>query len=79
MDEINIDQTLDLKGVCCPMNFVKTKLKLEEMRIDDVLEIILDDGDPIKNVTGSVKEEGQQILKVEKTDECWRILVRKCL
>ncbi|MBU1523794.1 MAG: sulfurtransferase TusA family protein [Candidatus Omnitrophica bacterium] len=61
------------------MNFVKTKLKLEEMANNEVLEVILDDGDPIKNVTGSVKEEGHQILKVEKTDGCWRILVRKCL
>ncbi|MBU0694007.1 MAG: sulfurtransferase TusA family protein [Candidatus Omnitrophica bacterium] len=79
MDEVNIDKTLDLKGVSCPMNFVKTKLKLEEMSIDEVLEVILDDGDPIKNVTGSVKEEGHQIIKVEKIDEHWKLLVRKCL
>jgi len=77
MTDIKIDQTLDLKGTPCPMNFVKTKLKLEEMNVDEVLEVILDDGDPIKNVTGSVKEEGHKILKVEKINEHWKLVIKK--
>jgi len=77
MTDIKIDQTLDLKGTPCPMNFVKTKLKLEEMNVDEVLEVILDDGDPIKNVTGSVKEEGHKILKVEKINDHWKLVIKK--
>lgn len=77
MNEIKPDLTLDLKGVPCPMNFVKTKLKLEEMRNKEVLEVILDDGDPIKNVSASVKEEGHRILKVEKINEHWKLVVKK--
>ena len=77
MSEFKIDHTLDLKGVPCPMNFVKTKLKLEEMAVGEVLEIILDDGDPITNVSGSVKEEGQKILKVEKMNEHWKLIIKK--
>ena len=34
---VNPDDTLDLQGVLCPINFVKTKLKLEEMEIGQVL------------------------------------------
>lgn len=77
MNEMKPDQVLDLKGVSCPMNFVKTKLVLEEMEAGQILEIILDDGDPIKNVSGSIKEEGHQILKVEQLDDCWRLVVKK--
>ncbi len=77
MNDIKIDQTLDLKGTPCPMNFVKTKLKLEEMAVGCVLEVILDDGDPIKNVSGSVKEEGHKILKVEKLNEHWKLIIKK--
>ncbi len=77
MTDIKIDETLDLKGVPCPMNFVKTTLKLEEMEIGKTLEIILDDGDPIKNVTSSVKEEGHKILKVEKINEHWKLIIKK--
>jgi tRNA 2-thiouridine synthesizing protein A len=69
MSEIKIDEKLDLRGVTCPLNFVKTKLKLEEMQTGQVLEIILDDGEPIRNVPRSVKEEGHQITKVVRLDK----------
>lgn len=77
MTEIKIDKTLNLKGVPCPMNFVKTKLKLEEMDSGEVLEVFLDDGDPIKNVAASVKEEGHQIIKVEKVGDHFKLLIKK--
>lgn len=77
MSEIKIDKTLDLKGVPCPMNFVKTKLALEGMNKNEVLEVFLDDGEPITNVTASVKEEGHKILKVERMGEYWRLVVEK--
>lgn len=75
---VNPDDKLDLSGVLCPINFVKTKLKLEEMEVGQVLEVILDDGEPMKNVPRSVKAEGHKIIGVEKlTDETYRILIRK--
>lgn len=77
MTEIKIDVTLDLKNTPCPMNFVKTKLKLEEMEQGQTLLIFLDDGDPIINLTASVKEEGHKILKVEKVNDYWKLLVKK--
>lgn len=77
MNEIRIDQHLDLKGVPCPLNFVKTKLTLESMEAGSILEVVLDDGEPITNVTASVKEEGHQILKVEKIAEHWKLVIKK--
>ena len=77
MSEFKIDQCLDLKGVPCPLNFVKTKLTLEGMDTGSMLEVLLDDGDPIINVTASVKEEGHQILKVEKASEYWKLVIKK--
>lgn len=78
MSEFSIDETLDLRGVLCPMNFVKTKLKLEEMATGQHLEVFLDDGEPISNVPRSVKEEGHRILKVNKeADGCYRLVIRK--
>ncbi len=63
------DIFLDLSGVQCPMNFVKTKLQLEDMESGQVLEVILDDGSPVKNVPRSVKAEGHKILVLEETPE----------
>lgn len=76
--DFKADATLDLKGVICPINFVKTKLKLEEMNDGQLLEVILDAGEPISNVPRSVKEEGHRILKVEKLDSGhYKLIIKK--
>lgn len=71
------DDRIDLRGVLCPINFVKTKLKLEMMDSGQVLEIILDDGEPIRSVPRSVKEEGHKIIKVENMEGAYRLLIKK--
>jgi tRNA 2-thiouridine synthesizing protein A len=73
----NIKRSLDLRGVACPMNFVKTKLALEDLESGDLLEVILDEGDAMLNVPRSLKEEGHKIIKVEPLGETFRILVEK--
>jgi tRNA 2-thiouridine synthesizing protein A len=70
--------TLDLRGVVCPMNFVKAKLKLEGMDKGEVLEVILDSGEPIQNVPKSIKEEGHKIIEVKKEDDWFRLKIQKC-
>jgi tRNA 2-thiouridine synthesizing protein A len=72
------DSTLDLRGVMCPINFVKTKLKLEAMNPGEILEVILDSGDPIQNVPKSIKEEGHKIVEVKK-EGFFRIKVQRSL
>ena len=70
----------DLRGVACPLNYVKTKLKLEMMDAGERLEIWLDAGEPIKNVPMSLKNDGhmvhlQEALEPEAAH--YRILVEK--
>lgn len=73
-----VDARLDLSGVACPMNFVKTKLQLEEMDAGQLLEIILDDGEPIRNVPRSVQAEGHKILKNEQLpDGHFKLVIEK--
>jgi sulfite reductase (NADPH) hemoprotein beta-component/sulfite reductase (ferredoxin) len=69
---------LDLSGVACPMNFVKTKIKLSTMPIGSLLDVILDDGAPIENVPLSLEEQGQKVESKEKiSDTQWKIRVEK--
>jgi len=70
----------DLRGVACPLNYVKTKLKLEMMDAGEKLEVWLDAGEPIKNVPMSLKNDGhlihlQEALEPEAAH--FRILVEK--
>ena len=67
----------DFRGVACPMNFVKTKIELSGMKSGELLEILLDDGAPIRNVPGSVRNEGHQVLEEKKEDDFWSVLIRK--
>lgn len=71
------DIELDLRGVICPYNFVKTKLKLETMGYGQVLSVLLDEGDPIKNVPRSVENEGHTILAQDRVGLSYRVLIRR--
>jgi TusA-related sulfurtransferase len=55
------DYSLDLRGVACPINFVKTRLFLDKMQAGQSLEVWLDDGEPVESVTASVASEGHSI------------------
>jgi sulfite reductase (ferredoxin) len=70
----------DLRGVACPLNYVKTKLKLEMMDAGEQLEVWLDAGEPIKNVPMSLRNDGHKILieaPLEPEAAHFKILVEK--
>ncbi|MCG0277732.1 MAG: sulfurtransferase TusA family protein [Thermanaeromonas sp.] len=69
--------SLDLRGTPCPMNFVRTKLALEDLEAGQVLELLLDPGDPVRNIPRSVKEEGHRVLSVENLGGAFRLLIEK--
>lgn len=68
---------LDLKGTPCPINYVKAKLFLENFKIGDIIEILLDAGEPIENVPKSLEADGHKILKIEKLDGFYKVVVKK--
>jgi tRNA 2-thiouridine synthesizing protein A len=73
----DIKKKIDLHGVACPMNFVRTKAALAGLLAGELLEVILDEGDAMLNVPRSVKEEGHQVVKVEDLGETFRVVIRK--
>ena len=60
------DEYMDLRGIPCPINFVRTKLKLEQMKKNSLLEVWLDPGEPIEQVPDSLVMEGYKLEKIEK-------------
>ncbi len=55
---------LDLRGTPCPINFVRTKMKLEQMDAGELLEVWLDAGEPIEQVPDSLKMAGYTIEQI---------------
>ena len=68
--------TEDLRGVACPLNYVKTKLALEEMQDGQRLEVLVGE-EGARNVPASVTSNGHQVLAIEREGEHWRILIQR--
>jgi len=68
---------IDLRGVACPLNFVKAKLELEKLEISDILEVLLDEGEPVRNAPASFVEQGQQVLDIKNVGDYYYVKVRR--
>ena len=72
------DKSINIKGLVCPMTFVRAKLAIESISPGEVLEVILDYEGASTNVPRSMEEQGHEPLLVEKiNDTDWRLLIRK--
>jgi TusA-related sulfurtransferase len=67
---------LDLRGTPCPINFVRTKMKLEQMEAGELLEVWLDAGEPIEQVPDSLKMAGYGIEQLIKFEDFFKLQVR---
>ncbi|MBQ9438011.1 MAG: sulfurtransferase TusA family protein [Lachnospiraceae bacterium] len=73
-----VDERVDVTDVVCPVTFVKTKVALEELDEGQILQVHLNDGEPVQNVPRSVKDEGHQILKlVDNEDGTYELYIKK--
>ncbi|MBI4436024.1 MAG: sulfurtransferase TusA family protein [Candidatus Omnitrophica bacterium] len=70
-------QFLDLRGVRCPINYVKTKLKLETMKSGEFLQIVIDEGEAYANVPNSVRSDGHTVLEEKKLDKSYQLTIRR--
>ena len=70
-------QSIDLLGVKCPFNYVKTKIKLETMASGSVLEVLLDSGEPSENVPRSIKNDGHKVVSLAEENGHYKLTVEK--
>lgn len=71
------DAHMDLRGTPCPINFVRTKLRLEQMPPGSLLEVWLDPGEPIEQVPDSLTMEGYGIELIEDHSTFFVVKVRR--
>ncbi len=70
-------ERLDLAGEKCPLNYVRTKLRLESLVDGAVLEVVLDPGEAVQNVPRSATSDGHEVLAVEaRADGRWLVRIR---
>ncbi|MBC8471595.1 MAG: sulfurtransferase TusA family protein [Planctomycetes bacterium] len=71
------NHVIDLRGVGCPLNFVKAKLELEKLDTGAILGVLLDEGEPVRNVPASFAEQGQEVLEVKNSGDHFFVKVRR--
>ncbi len=72
-----IDKELNLKGKICPYTFIESMLVLEEMKIGEVLRVIVDYPPAVSEVPQSLKNEGYEVMSVSPINETdWAIIVK---
>lgn len=76
--DFKVADTVDITDVVCPVTFVKTKVALEELDDGQILQVHLNDGEPVQNVPRSVKDEGHQVLKLQDNEDgTYELFIRK--
>ena len=69
--------SIDLLGVKCPFNYVKTKIKLETMAPGSILEVLLDSGEPSENVPKSIKNDGHKVVSLVEEKDHYKLTIEK--
>ncbi|MDT8299856.1 MAG: sulfurtransferase TusA family protein [Sedimentisphaerales bacterium] len=71
------NHVIDLRGVGCPLNFVKAKLELEKLETGAILGVLLDEGEPVRNVPASFADQGQEVLEIKNNGDHFFVKVRR--
>jgi len=74
----NPDAQLDMRGIACPLNFIRTKLALERLAPGQTLQVDLDRGEPQQQVTQGLESAGHGVICFDHPQEqaAVRLLVR---
>ena len=77
-EELDITETLDVKGASCPMPVVKTKSAIDDLAEGAVLEVVATDPGSMSDLDGwAAGTDGVEMLEQVEGDEVYKHYVRK--
>lgn len=62
-NEIKADLTVDITDCSCPYTIVKTRVALDDLKVGETIEVILEKGVPERNIPKVLVLEGNEILE----------------
>ncbi|MCB2144900.1 MAG: sulfurtransferase TusA family protein [Deltaproteobacteria bacterium] len=78
INTIKADQTLDTRGLACPMPLLKTKKTLKGMQSSQILEVLGDDPGSKNDIPGWSGKGGNEFLGMTDTDQGYtRYFIKK--
>ena len=69
------DHYLDLRGLICPINFVRCCLALENLSLNEVLKVDLDKGEAETSVVEGLQEKGYKVNIIYKDSKMVSLMI----
>lgn len=73
----NVDQTLDARGLNCPLPILKIRKTLQAMATGEVVRMLATDPGAPKDMESFCNQTGHQLLSSELQDKDYVFMVRK--
>lgn len=77
MSEIEAVDTLDLRGLFCPMPIVELTQSIGKYNTGDVIEVLATDPGTLADIPAWAKTTGNEVLKSDKVDEIFKFYIKK--
>ena len=77
VDDIKADETLDARGLSCPMPILKTKKQIGKMAKDQILEILSTDPGTGNDLPSFAKRGGHEYLGNKEDQGFIRYYIKK--
>ena len=71
------DQTLDTKGLNCPLPILKAKKSIAQMEIGQTLEVLSTDPGSVLDFEALCRQTGHELLESTKEDGVYIFLLKK--
>jgi len=70
-------ETLDTKGLNCPLPILKTKKAIKGLNSGDTLEVLATDPGSVKDFDAFCKSTGNELVESGETDGVYSFLIKK--
>jgi tRNA 2-thiouridine synthesizing protein A len=70
------DQTLDAKGLNCPLPILRTKKTISSMPKDSTLEVLATDPGSVADIASFCRTTGNELLESTKDGDVYRFLIK---
>ncbi|TMA24274.1 MAG: sulfurtransferase TusA family protein [Deltaproteobacteria bacterium] len=72
-------ETLDLRGLLCPLTWARTKYALSKLAAGGELKVIVDHRPAVPDIKRNAEEIGDEVLSTRETEEgVWEMVLRRC-
>ena len=76
-EKLNVERSLDVRGLPPPDGYAKAKAELQSLADQQILELYIGDGEPLRSIPFGLRAEGHEIIVSEPVPDGVRLLIRK--